>query len=75
MTEINTFYTLADHIYLEIRATVSKKGADYIINELEILHDGNHTTVSRLSVYPFAGVEPISVEDDIVNLVMSKIDE
>ena len=72
---VNAHYTLADHINLEINASLLHKEGGYVIDELEILHDGNHTDISRLLVYPFASIEPISVEDDIINLVLSKIDE
>ena len=71
--KINTSYTLADHIYLEIQATVLQKGSDYVVDELEILHNGEYTDISRISVYPFASLEPIPVEDDIINLVLSKV--
>jgi len=73
MIEITTPYTLADHINLTVKATVFKKDKDYIIDELETFHDGNRTDISRLQVYRFANVNPISVEDDIINLVLSKV--
>ena len=71
--KINTIYTLADHINLNIKATVLPRGNDYVVDELEILHNGENTDISRISVYPFASLKPIPVEDDIINLVLSKV--
>ena len=71
--KINTIYTLADHINLNIKATVLPRVNDYVVDELEILHNGENTDISRISVYPFASLKPIPVEDDIINLVLSKV--
>jgi len=49
------------------------RGNDYVVDELEILHNGENTDISRVSVYPFASLKPIPVEDDIINLVLSKV--
>tara|TARA_R100001086_G_C11621448_1_gene198964 strand:- start:174 stop:422 length:249 start_codon:yes stop_codon:yes gene_type:complete len=71
--KIHTSYTLADHINLDIAATVLPRGNDYVVDELEVLHNGEHTDISRIAVYPFASLKPISVEEDIINLVLGKV--
>lgn len=75
MIEINIPYTLAENIILDVRATLNRYKSELAVDELEISINGKPTDISRLSVYKFATLEPISVEDDIINTIKSLADD
>jgi|TARA_R110000803_G_scaffold33582_4_gene73465 hypothetical protein len=67
--EIITVYQLADNVLLDVNATIVDQQGCPVMDTFSVSLGGEQTDISKLMVFKFANVKPVSVEDEITTLV------